>query len=120
MQDHGTNDYRVNEHLMPPMDNVTRNPYQNLPQDTESLRFHNQAQQPKRFGIIISQFLIKKNLFHQLMKVLFVCRESFGYPLSSVAGKEMIREREEKAESSSMFDPFNRNEEYASHVYEGF
>ncbi|CAN6809372.1 unnamed protein product [Brassica oleracea] len=90
--DHGTNDYRVNEHLMPPMDNVTRNPYQNLPQDTESLRFHNQAQQPKR--------------------------ESFGYPLSSVAGKEMIREREEKAESSSMFDPFNRNEEYASHVYE--
>ena len=53
------------------------------------------------------------------MKVLFVCRESFGYPLSSVAGKEMIREREEKAESSPMFDPFNRNEEYASHVYEG-
>lgn len=74
------------------MDNVTRNPYQNLPQDTESLRFHNQTQQPKR--------------------------ESFGYSLSSVAGKEMIREREEKAESSSMFDPFNRNEEYASHVYE--
>lgn len=78
------------------MDNVTRNPYQNLTQDTESLRFHNQigggSQQPKR--------------------------ESFGYPLSSVAGKEMIREREEKAESSSMFDPFNRNEEYASHVYE--
>uniref|UniRef100_M4CA53 Uncharacterized protein n=1 Tax=Brassica campestris TaxID=3711 RepID=M4CA53_BRACM len=91
--DHGTNDYRVNEQLMPPMDNVTRNPYQNLPQDTESLRFHNQTQQPKR--------------------------ESFGYSLSSVAGKEMIREREEKAESSSMFDPFNRNEEYASHVYEG-
>ncbi|XP_048632199.1 uncharacterized protein LOC106438961 isoform X3 [Brassica napus] len=90
--DHGTNDYRVNEQLMPPMDNVTRNPYQNLPQDTESLRFHNQTQQPKR--------------------------ESFGYSLSSVAGKEMIREREEKAESSSMFDPFNRNEEYASHVYE--
>ena len=66
MQDHGTNDYRVNEQLMPPMDNVTRNPYQNLPQDTESLRFHNQAQQPKRFGIIISQFLIKKTFFISL------------------------------------------------------
>ncbi|XP_010511964.1 PREDICTED: uncharacterized protein LOC104787842 isoform X4 [Camelina sativa] len=94
------NDYRNNEQLLPPMDNVTRNPYHNLTPDTESLRFNNQIgggsqgnfQQPKR--------------------------ENFGYPLSSVAGKEMIREREEKAENSSMFDAYNGNEEFASHVYE--
>lgn len=53
------------------------------------------------------------------MKVFFVCRESFGYFLSSVAGKEMIREREEKVESFFMFDFFNRNEEYVFYVYEG-
>ncbi|CAN8269708.1 unnamed protein product [Cochlearia groenlandica] len=94
------NDYRINEQLLPPMDNVARNPYHNVTQGNESLRFNNQIgggshgilQQPKR--------------------------ESFGYPLSSVAGKEMIREREEKAESSSMFDPYNGNEEFASRVYE--
>lgn len=125
LQDHGTNnDYRINEQLLPPMDNVTRNPYQNLTQDTESLRFHNQigggSQQPKRYGII-SHFLEPvPSASNQSIYNLYCCRESFGYPLSSVAGKEMIREREEKAESSSMFDPFNRNEEYASHVYEGF
>ncbi|XP_020888720.1 uncharacterized protein LOC9320461 isoform X2 [Arabidopsis lyrata subsp. lyrata] len=94
------NDYQTNEQLLPPMENVTRNPYHNVMQDTEGLRFNNQIgggsqgifQQPKR--------------------------ENFGYPLSSVAGKEMIREREEKAESSSMFDAYNGNEEFASHVYE--
>lgn len=52
--------------------------------------------------------------------IMLTCRENFGYPLSSVAGKEMIREREEKAESSSMFDAYNGNEEFASHVYEGW
>jgi len=51
--------------------------------------------------------------------IMLTCRENFGYPLSSVAGKEMIREREEKAENSSMFDAYNGNEEFASHVYEG-
>ncbi|XP_023641736.1 uncharacterized protein LOC17893232 isoform X2 [Capsella rubella] len=94
------NDYRTNEQLLPPMENVMRNPYHNVMQDTEGLRFNNQIgggsqgifQQPKR--------------------------ENFGYPLSSVAGKEMIREREEKAENSSMFDAYNGNEEFASHVYE--
>ncbi|CAE5965993.1 unnamed protein product [Arabidopsis arenosa] len=94
------NDYQTNEQLLPPMENVTRNPYHHVMQDTEGLRFNNQIgggsqgifQQPKR--------------------------ENFGYPLSSVAGKEMIREREEKAESSSMFDAYNGNEEFASHVYE--
>ncbi|CAH2055197.1 unnamed protein product [Thlaspi arvense] len=97
--DHG-NDYRTNEQLLPPMDNVTRNPYHNLTQDSESLRFNNQIGGGSQ-GISQQQR-----------------RESFGYALSSVAGKEMIREREEKAESSSMFDPYHGNEEYASHVYE--
>lgn len=77
MQDHGTNDYRVNEQLMPPMDNVTRNPYQNLPQDTESLRFHNQTQQPKRFGIIISQFLKKKKPFSSAYEGSFCLQGEF-------------------------------------------
>ncbi|CAL9219444.1 unnamed protein product [Arabidopsis halleri] len=94
------NDYQTSEQLLPPMENVTRNPYHNAMQDTEGLRFNNQVgggsqgifQQPKR--------------------------ENFGYPLSSVAGKEMIRERDEKVENSSMFDAYNGNEEFASHVYE--
>ncbi|XP_019092068.1 PREDICTED: uncharacterized protein LOC104744449 isoform X4 [Camelina sativa] len=94
------NDYRTNEQLLPPMDNVTRNPYHNLTPDTESLRFNNQIG-----GVSQGNFQQPK-------------RENFGYPLSSVAGKEMIREREEKAENSSMFDAYNGNEEFASHVYE--
>lgn len=51
--------------------------------------------------------------------IILTGRENLGYPLSSVAGKEMIREREDKAENSSMFDAYNGNEEFASHVYEG-
>lgn len=75
-----------------------------------------------RKGLVyhFSLFRTCSSASNQSIYDLYCCRESFGYPLSSVAGKEMIREREEKAESSSMFDPFNRNEEYASHVYEGF
>jgi hypothetical protein len=45
---------------LPPMENVTRNPYHNIMQDTESLRFNNQIgggsqgifPQPKRYGIV--------------------------------------------------------------------
>lgn len=59
MQDRG-NDYQTNEQLLPPMENVTRNPYHNVMQDTEGLRFNNQIgggsqgifQQPKRYSII--------------------------------------------------------------------
>ncbi|CAD5321964.1 hypothetical protein AtNW77_Chr3g0158111 [Arabidopsis thaliana] len=94
------NDYQTNEQLLPPMENVTRNPYHNIMQDTESLRFNNQIGGGSQ------------GIFPQPK------RENFGYPLSSVAGKEMIREREEKAENSSMFDAYNGNEEFASHVYE--
>uniref|UniRef100_A0A1J3H980 Uncharacterized protein n=2 Tax=Noccaea caerulescens TaxID=107243 RepID=A0A1J3H980_NOCCA len=91
------NDYQTNEQLLPPMDNVMRSPYHNLTQDNESLRFNNQISGG-------SQGTLQQTR-----------RESFGYPLSSEAGKEMIREREAKA---SMFDPYNGNEEFASHAYE--